>query len=207
MDEQEKIKEILASEDAQFKADLIKIIEQANIQDKEKALKLLYEYLISKRKEYYPIQENKAKEEKREYTETFNSALQEEIQKKQQERSQKLRMQSQYAKALRAYGKESSLVSNKVKSESSIKVHGEKQINNEKNIEQIYEESQEMRKTFLEKIEEMLDVIKELIEEESTSKETSHRKFMERLQPSSMQKIESINTNNGKSKENKELGK
>ena len=207
MDKQEKIKEILASEDAQFKADLIKIIEQANIQDKEKALKLLYEYLISKRKEYYPIQEDKAKEEKREYTETFNSALQEEIQKKQQERSQKLRMQSQYAKALRAYGKESALASNEVKSEASIKVDGEKHISNEENIEQRYEESQEMRKTFLEKIEEMLDVIKELIEEESTSQKTGHKKFMERLQPSSMQKIESINTNNGKSKENKELEK
>lgn len=206
MDKQDKIKEILASEDAQFKADLIKIIEQANIQDKEKALKMLYEYLISKRKEYYPIQEDKVKEEKREYTETFNSALQDEIQKKQQERSQKLKMQSQYEKALKAYGKESLLTSNKVKSESFIKEHGENNLSNDENIEQKWKENQEINKTFLEKIEEMLDSIKELIEEESVSQETSHKKFMKRMQPSSIQKIESTNNNNN-NKENKGLEK
>ncbi len=187
--EEDKIQEILASQDRQLQIDAIRMIEQENELAKEKDLKLLNQYLISKNKETYPIKPEKVQEEKKKYTETFNKAIQEEQKEKEFE---KIRRQRKINQVLRAYGKEPETKESKKKPEIVL----------EKN-----EKSQEKSRTLLVRIEEAIDRIKRLISEEASSQTTtpSHREFMERMKPTTMKEIKHINID--KSKEDKEMEK
>lgn len=86
MNEEEKIKEILASLDPQLKVDAIKIVEQSNTDDKERKIKFMQRLFVKKQKDNYPKNEKKLQEDKGKYTESFRKAVEEEKIKKQEEK-------------------------------------------------------------------------------------------------------------------------
>lgn len=185
MGEKDKIQEILASQDRQLQIDAIKIIEQEeNVSDKEKAFKILTQNLISQNKEFYPIQGEKAQEEKRKYTETFYKAIQEEQRKKESER---LRKQRKINQVLRAYGKESKIKNDEKYPENILKKYNEIQYKNKTLLMQVQE--------IVEKVKGLIDegFSKETIEKITEEKRTpTHQEFMERMKPSTMQEIQHI---------------
>lgn len=116
MKKQEKIKEILAKQDRQLEIDAIRIIEnKEGIQNKEEAIKILKEYLQVVNKQNYPVSEEQEKQKKREYSESFRNALEQEkekmekIKKQEQEETEKEELRKQREKmkirrAMQAYG-------------------------------------------------------------------------------------------------------
>ena len=59
MNEEEKIKEILASLDPQLQVDAIKIVEQSNTDDKERKIKFMQRLFVKKQKDNYPKNQKK----------------------------------------------------------------------------------------------------------------------------------------------------
>ncbi len=110
MNEEEKriIQEILATQDKQLIIDAIRIVEQENVPNKEKAVALLKKYFTATKKENYPLKEEEQQEQKRQYAQSFGYALQQE-RKQQEERRQaqileQQRQKMQMKKVRQAYG-------------------------------------------------------------------------------------------------------
>ena len=119
-EEKELIQEILATEDQQLIVDAIKIVEESNVPNREKALTYLRKYLVTINKQNYPIDVAKRQEERQQYIQSFSNALKKEREEKEEKKrieeaekeeqrkqkeieDQKYRMQMQ--KVAQAYGK------------------------------------------------------------------------------------------------------
>lgn len=100
MNEEEKIKEILASLDTQLQVDAIRIIEQNNIANKEENVKALTKAIILKKKDKYPKDEEKIQEEKKKYSESFKGAIEEEKTKKRKEEERIRKIIKTYEKSI-----------------------------------------------------------------------------------------------------------
>jgi len=171
---EEKIQEILAMNDRQLQVDAIKMVEQGNPPNKEKTFKIIIKQLISKHKKSYPIDNEKKKEEKRKYTESFKKAVKEEQKKKKQEK-ERLKNQVKMQKMLEAYGLEEDI------------------IKDDKKIQEFFEKCQKDQantKSFLLQLYEYIMKVRETNDKEKSI--PTHKDFMERMQPSSMQERERI---------------
>lgn len=184
MNEEEKIKEILASLDPQLQVDAIRIVEQSNTDDKERKVKFLQRIFVSRKKDNYPINEKKLQEDKEKYTESFRNAIEEENIKNKAEKER-------IRKIIDAYEK------------TSIR---EEDINR---LYQIYEtkistqtEKTEKRRTFLMLIKEILGG-KEKNEQENQGERKINNKeqFVQGLRPKTM-----ITSNVQQKKVSKEKG-
>jgi len=100
VNEEEKIKEILASLDTQLQVDAIRIIEQNNIANKEENVKALTKAIILKKKDKYPKDEEKIQEEKKKYSESFKGAIEEEKTKKRKEEERIRKIIKTYEKSI-----------------------------------------------------------------------------------------------------------
>lgn len=177
---EEKIQEILATNDRQLQVDAIRMIEQVNPPDKRKTFKIIIKQLISKNKKSYPIDNEKKKEEKRKYTESFKIAVKEEQKKKKQEKQEKERLKNQVRikKMLKSYGLEDDVIENDEKIQEFFKKCQEDQANTKSFLLQLYEYIMKVRKI--------------VNEEQSKQTVPTHKDFMERMKPSSMQERERI---------------
>ena len=174
---EEKIQEILAMNDRQLQVDAIKMVEQGNPPNKEKTFKIIIKQLISKHKKSYPIDNEKKKEEKRKYTESFKKAVKEEQKKKKQEK-ERLKNQVKMKKMLEAYGLDEDI------------------IKDDKKIQEFFRKCQKEQgntKSFLLQVYEYIMQVRELLNEEKTKQTLpTHKDFMQRMQPSSIQERERI---------------
>lgn len=105
MDEKEKIREVLASQEKQLEVDVIRIVEQNNVKEdkREKAIELVRKDLMRKRQENYPVDDENERLKKRQYTQTFREELENEQEAKIREKHLK---EKQVKKALEAYGQQ-----------------------------------------------------------------------------------------------------
>lgn len=173
MNEEEKIKEILASLDPQLQVDAIRIVEQSNTDDKERKVKFFKRILAKKQKDNYPKDEKKLQQDKEKYTESFRKAVEEENIKKKEEKIRKEAEKEKIRKIISAYEK------------TSIR---EEDINR---LYQIYETKistqTEKRRTFLMLIKEILGG-KEKNEQENQGERKINNKeqFVQGLRPKTM---------------------
>ena len=167
-EEKELLQEILATEDQQLIVDAIKIVEEANVPNKEKALTYLRKYLVTINKQNYPIDVAKRQEERQQYIQSFSNALKKEREEKEEKKrieeaekeeqrkqkeieNQKYRMQMQ--KVAQAYGKQ------------IVSKEGSKQ-------------KEENKNRILQKLQEVLSELGVMLNRE----DQLHKKFMESLQ-------------------------
>ncbi len=167
-EEKELLQEILATEDQQLIVDAIKIVEEANVPNKEKALTYLRKYLVTINKQNYPIDVAKRQEERQQYIQSFSNALKKEREEKEEKKrieeaekeeqrkqkeieNQKYRMQMQ--KVAQAYGKQ------------IVSKEGSKQ-------------KEENKNRILQKLQEVFSELGVMLNRE----DQLHKKFMESLQ-------------------------
>ena len=177
---EEKIQEILATNDRQLQVDAIRMIEQGKPPNKEKTFKIIIKQLISKHKKSYPIDNEKKKEEKRKYTESFKIAVKEEQKKIKKEKQEKERLKNQVKikKMLKSYGLEDDFIENDEKIQEFFKKCQEDQTNTKSFLLQLYE--------YIMKVREMLN------EEKAEQTLPTHKDFMQRMKPSGLQERERI---------------
>ena len=167
-EEKELLQEILATEDQQLIVDAIKIVEEANVPNKEKALTYLRKYLVTINKQNYPIDVAKRQEERQQYIQSFSNALKKEREEKEEKKrieeaekeeqrkqkeieNQKYRIQKQ--KVAQSYGKQ------------IVTKEGSKQ-------------KEENKNRILQKLQEVFSELGVMLNRE----DQLHKKFMESLQ-------------------------
>lgn len=105
-EEKEKIiNQVLASQEKQLEVDAIRLVQEARvIEEKQKLIQRFHHFLIERKKQNYTIQqEEKQREEKRKYTETFRGELKEEQERKQKEKREEYKKQKQTKQMIDAY--------------------------------------------------------------------------------------------------------
>lgn len=87
-EQKELIQKILASQNKQLQVDAIKKVEEKNtsVTNPQKAIEVQKMHLVTMNKEKYPLDEEKQREEKRKYTQTFRKALEKEQKEKEEQR-------------------------------------------------------------------------------------------------------------------------
>ncbi len=174
MNEEEKqiIQEILATEDRQLIVDAIRIVEQEDVRDKEKAVALLKKYFIAIKKEKYPLKEEEQQEQKRKYAQSFNYALQQERKQKEERRQAEINEQQKRKMQIK-----------RVKQAYGIEEHSEQQ-NNLSLLEKL--------RNIIIKLEKSQNIEKQVLQ----TQEECHRRFMKQLEsPQDYQEVQKTEQN------------
>lgn len=87
-EQKELIQKILASQNKQLQVDAIKKVEEqkASVTNPQKAIEVQKMHLVTMNKEKYLLDEEKQREEKKRYTQTFREALKEDQKEKEEQR-------------------------------------------------------------------------------------------------------------------------
>lgn len=174
MDNEDKIKEILASQDKQSQIDAIRITENSNISIQN--VEGIRKELVRRRINKFPLQDDEQRKQKRRYTQSFKEALKEEIKGKKEKIIEEQKRKIRVKQVMRAYNDQKIFMPNMVEQEGERKSNLI-QIVLERMLERL---KQEERKS------------KESDEKGLLSEKQKHQQFMESIQPKMVQEMKRV---------------